>query len=383
MEKSVYLDYAATTSVAPEVVEAMAPYFTDIYGNASSPHHIGRKARVALEAARGKVAEYLASSPEEIIFTGGGTESNNFAILGVAYALKEKGNHIIASSIEHHSVLEPLKFLEKQGFRVTLVPVDRDGLVDPHDVEKAITPETVLVSIMHANNEIGTIEPIKDIAEVAHKHGVYVHTDAVQTFCHLAFAVRGLGIDLLSFSAHKFSGPKGVGGLYVKKGTLIEPFLRGGGQERGLRASTHNVAGIVGMAKAVELRKQKIIAESNREILLRDRFISGIMKRIDGVTLNGHPVQRLPNNINISIAGVDSEALVFQLDTMGIACSAGSACTSGSFEPSHVLLALGFSAQSAAEAVRFSLGTQTMDLDIDYCLEVLPQAVKNIRVIRK
>jgi len=382
MDKNVYLDYAATTPVAPEVVEAMQPYFSEIYGNASSPHHIGRKARVALEEARGTVAEYLACKSEEIIFTSGGTESNNLAIFGVAYALKEKGNHIIASSIEHHSVLEPLKFLGKNGFRVTLVPVDHNGLVDPDDVESAITPETILVSIMHANNEIGTIEPIKEIAEVAHKHGVYVHTDAVQTLCHLDFCACGRGIDLLSFSAHKFYGPKGVGGLYVRNGILLEPFLRGGAQERGLRASTHNVAGIVGMAKAIELRKRKIMTETNAQILLRDMFISGIMKRIDGVTLNGHPTQRLPNNINISIAGADAEALVIHLDTLGIACSAGSACTSGSFEPSHVSLALGLLRQSAAEAVRFSLGVQTTQDDIDYCLEVFPEAVKRVRALR-
>lgn len=377
--KRIYLDYAATTPVEEEVIKAMLPYFKEKFGNASTFYSYGQEARKAIEDARSLIADFVGAKPEEIVFTSGGTESNNYALKGVAYANQEKGNHIIATSIEHHSVSEPCKFLEKQGFKVSYLKVDKYGMVDPEDVKKEITDKTILISIMHANNEIGTIEPIKEIAKIAHERGIIFHTDAVQTFCHIPVNVDELGVDLLSVSAHKLYGPKGVGALYIRKGTKITSFLHGGDQERRRRASTENVPGIVGFAKAVAIAKEKMAEESEKLTKLRDKLISGILNKIDAVRLNGHPTQRLPNNVNISIEYIEGESMILNLDMEGIACSTGSACSSSSLEPSHVLLAIGLSHELAHGSLRFTLGRDTTESDIDYVLEVLPRIVKKLR----
>jgi cysteine desulfurase len=377
--RKIYLDYAATTPTDPEVVRAMLPYFSETFGNPSSAHEFGRDARAAVEAARENVAALLGAKAAEIIFTSGGTESNNFAIKGVAYANRNKGNHIITSSIEHHAVTEPCHFLEKQGFEVTVLPVDRYGMVDPETVGKAITDRTVLISIMHANNEIGTIQPIAEIGKLARENGIYFHTDAVQTFAHIPFTVESLNVDLLSLSAHKLYGPKGVGAIYIRKGTRITSFMHGGEQEGRRRASTHNVPGIVGLSSAVELAKEKLQEEMATQTRLRDRLIRGILERIDHSRLNGHPTQRLPNNVNVSIEFVEGESMLLSLDMEGIACSTGSACSSGSLDPSHVILAIGLSHEMAHGSLRFSLGRFTEEGDIDRVLEALAPIVEKLR----
>jgi len=379
--KKIYLDYAATTPTDPEVIKAMQPYFFDKFGNPSSIHSFGQEAKKAIEDARERVAAFLGAKPEEIIFTSGGTESNNFAIEGAAYALEKKGNHIITTAIEHHAIIEPCKFLEKKGFKVTFVGVDKYGLVDPDEIKKAITDKTILISVMHANNEIGTIQPIKEIGRIAKERGIYFHTDAVQTVGHIPVNVDELNIDLLSLSAHKFYGPKGVGALYVRKGTRIERFLHGGDQERNKRASTHNTPGIVGLGKAVELCRDKMEEESRFQIELRDKLIKGIQDKIAHVYLNGHSTQRLPNNANISIEYIEGESLILNLDMEGIACSTGSACTSSSLEPSHVLLAIGRSPEIAHGSLRFSLGRFTQESDIEFTLEVLPKITQKLRLM--
>jgi len=379
--KRVYLDYAATTPTAPEVVEAMLPYLGDRFGNPSSVHSYGREANSAIEAVRERVASFIGAKPEEIIFTSGGTESNNFALKGIAYANQERGDHIITSTIEHHSILEPCKFLETQGFNVTSVKVDKFGLVDPEAVKEAITDKTILISIMHANNEIGTIEPIAELGKIAQEKSIYFHTDAVQTFGHLPLQVDEIGADLLSLSAHKLYGPKGVGALYIREGMNMYSFMHGGEQERGRRASTHNVPGIVGLGKAVELAKEEMDEEAKKLTFLRDKLIRGILDRIDHTRLNGHPVKRLPNNVNVSVAYIEGEALCLNLDIEGIASSTGSACSSGSLEPSHVLLAIGLSPVLARSSLRFSLGRYTEEEDIEYVLEVLPDMVKKLRAM--
>ncbi|MCM8801614.1 MAG: cysteine desulfurase NifS [Candidatus Omnitrophica bacterium] len=379
--KRIYLDYAATTPCDPEVLKEMEPYLFEKFGNPSSIHSFGQEAKKAIESARETIAKILGARPEEIIFTSGGTESNNFSLFGVAYALQERGNHIITSSIEHHAVLEPVKILEKRGFKVTYLKVNKFGLVDPQDLKKAITDKTILISIMHANNEIGTIQPIKELVEIAHRRDIYFHTDAVQTVGHIPLDVNELKVDLLSLSAHKFYGPKGVGALYVRKGTRLVRFLHGGDQERGLRASTHNTPGIVGMAKALELCQKNMAKEIEFQERLRDRIIEEIQEKIPEVYLNGHPKLRLPNNVNFSIKYIEGESILLHLDLLGIAVSTGSACTSSSLEPSHVLLAIGLSPEIAHGSLRITLGRWTKEEDIDYLLEELPGVVDKLRTM--
>lgn len=377
--RRVYLDYAATTPCDPAVLKAMEPYFFEKFGNASSIHSFGQEAKAAIEESREKLASFLGAKPEEIIFTSGGTESNNFAVQGAAYAQEKKGNHIITSAIEHHAVTEPCKFLEKKGFKVTFVGVDKNGLVSPEDIKKAITDKTILISVMHANNEIGTIQPIAEIGKLAKEKGIYFHTDAVQAVGHIPTNVNDLNVDLLSLSAHKFYGPKGVGALYARKGTRIERFLHGGDQEKGRRASTHNTPGIVGLGKAIELCRDKMKEESQFQMFLRDRLIKEIKGKIPDVYLNGHPTQRLPNNVNFSIKYIEGESILLSLDMLGIAASTGSACTSTSLEPSHVLLAIGLAHEIAHGSLRLTLGRWTTEEDINYLLEHLPSVVEKLR----
>ncbi len=374
----IYMDNAATTAVSPAVLEKMLPYFTDFYGNASSIHSTGRDARRALEEARRKVAEVLNCKANEVYFTSGGSESDNWAIKGTAFAQRKKGNHIITSAIEHHAVLHTCQWLEKQGFAVTYVPVDEFGQVNPADVEKAITDQTILISIMAANNEIGTLQPIKEIAAIAHQHKVLFHTDAVQAVGAIPVDVQDIGCDMLSLSAHKFHGPKGVGVLYVKQGTRIDNFMHGGAQERGKRATTENIPGIVGLAEAITLATQNLEEKSARIAGLRDQLIEGLTA-IPYVRLNGHRTNRLPNNCNISIRFVEGEALLLRLDLAGIAASSGSACTSGSLDPSHVLLAIGLPHEIAHGSLRFSLSDTTTQKEVDYVLKTLPGIVEVLR----
>ena len=377
----VYMDYAATTPTDPRVVEAMQPFYLSTYGNPSSLHAPGQEAKRAVEEARSRIAAFIGASSEEVVFTSGGTESNNAALKGVAYAMRDRGNHIITSKIEHHSILEPCHFLEEEGFEVTFVDVDGDGIIEPAEVERAMTDRTILISVMHANNEIGTIEPIAEIGRIAGGKGVYFHTDAVQTFGRLPLDVGKLNIDLLSASGHKFYGPKGVGILYVRQGTRFRSMLQGGDQERGRRASTHNVPAIVGMARAAELAGESMAAESGRLTVLRDRLITGMLNRIDHIRLNGHPLKRLPNNVHVSIEHVDGETLLLNLDMEGVACATGSACSSTSLEPSHVLRAIGISNDVARGSLRFTLGKYTTEEDIDHLLSILPPMVKRLRAM--
>ena len=379
--KRVYLDYAATTPTHPEVVKAMLPYFTDVFGNPSSIYSYGQEAKEALEKARKIVASFLGARDEEIVFTGSGTEADNFALEGVAFANEDRGNHIITSAIEHHAILETCHFLEKRGFQVTYLPVDKYGLVDPDSVRKAINSKTILVSVMHANNEIGTIQPIAEIAKVTKEAGVYFHTDAVQTVGHLPITVNKLGVDLLSLSAHKLYGPKGVGVLYIRRGTKMVSFIHGGAQERNRRASTENVAGIVGLARACELAQGEIGDEAKRLVQLRDHLANGLIERIDNILLNGHPTQRLPNSVNVSINYVEGESMCLNLDLEGICASTGSACSSTNAEPSHVLLAIGLPPNRAYGSLRFTLGKWTTAKEIDRVLEVLPPIVTKLRAI--
>ncbi|MFH1577752.1 MAG: cysteine desulfurase NifS [Candidatus Omnitrophota bacterium] len=379
--KRIYLDYAATTPTDPEVVKTMLPYFTDIFGNPSSIHSFGQETKAAIEGARETIASLIGAAPEEIIFTSGGTESNNFALKGLAYANQNKGNHIITSSIEHHAVIEPCKFLENKGFKVTYLPVDKDGLVDPEQVKKAITPKTILISIMYANNEIGTIEPIGQIGKITREREIYFHTDAVQVFGHIPINVDALNVDLLSISAHKLCGPKGIGALYVRKGTKMNSFMHGGEQERRRRASTENVPAIVGFGKAAEIAKVTMAGEEKKLTLLRDKLIKGIFKKIDYVHLNGHQTRRLPNNVNLSVEFIEGESMLLNLDLEGIAASTGSACSSSSLEPSHVLLALGLSHELAHGSLRFTMGRYTREEEVNYLLEILPKIVDKLRAM--
>jgi cysteine desulfurase len=379
--RRIYLDYAATTPVHPDVFAAMEPFFSSKYGNPSSLHTLGQEAKDAVEHARVELGSSLGVRPEEIVFTSSGTEADNFAIKGVAYALGDKGKHIITSSVEHHAVLETCHFLEKQGYAVTIIPVDRYGLVDPDDVRKAITKQTILVSIMHANNEVGTVQPIGAIGEICREREVYFHTDAVQSFGVLNTHVDELNVDLLSISAHKFYGPKGAGALYIRRGTRILPLIHGGGQEGNKRASTHNVPCLVGLGKAVELavaEKDERVAHSRG---LRDALISSITNRIDDVVLNGHPVDRLPNNCHVLVKYIEGEAMLLRLNALGIAASTGSACSSESILPSHVLIAMGISAIDAHGSLRLTVGRLTTADDIAYVNEHLPQIVKELRRI--
>lgn len=379
--KRIYLDHAATTPTHPEVVEAMLPYFADAFGNPSSIYSFGQEAKGALEEVRDKVADFVGARREEIVFTSGGTEADNFAIKGVAYANEHKGNHIITTSIEHHAVIEPCQFLERRGFEVTYLPVDRYGLVDPQGVKEAITDKTILISVMHANNEIGTIEPIVEIGKIAQEVRICFHTDAVQTVGHIPVNVNELGVDLMAMSAHKFYGPKGVGALYIKKGTRIVPFLHGGEQEGGHRASTENVPGIVGFGKAIDLAGREMEEEVEHSTLLRDKLTQGLLKSIHRTYLNGHPTKRLPNNINVTCEFVEGESMLLNLDLEGIAASTGSACSSSSLQPSHVLLALGIPPERAHSSLRFTLGRESTEEEIDRVLDVLPRIVAKLRAM--
>jgi cysteine desulfurase len=379
--KRIYLDYAATTPVHPEVIKAMLPYFSDAFGNPSSLYSYGLEARQAIEAARNKVAESIGAKNEEIVFTGGGSEADNSAIKGVADANGRMGNHIITSVIEHHAVLVTFKFLEKRGFKVTYLPVDKYGLVDPESVRKAITDKTILISIMHANNEIGTLQPIGEIGKIARKAKIYFHTDAVQTVGHIPVNVNELKVDMLSFSAHKLYGPKGVGVLYIRKGTKVTSLIHGGEQEQGRRAGTENVPGIVGLGKAIELAGLDIANETARLITLRNVLIKGILEKIEHSRLNGHPEQRLPNNVNVSVDFIEGESTCLNLDLEGICISTGSACSSSDAEPSHVLLAIGLSHEQARSSLRFTMGRLTTAEDVERVLEVLPRTVARLRAI--
>jgi cysteine desulfurase len=379
--KRIYLDYAATTACDPEVLNAMQSYFFEKFGNASSIYSFGQEAKKAIEDSRRTLADFLGAEAAEIVFTSGGSESDNFAIKGVAYALREKGNHIVTTAIEHHAVSEPLKFLSRQGYKATFVKVDKYGVVSPGDIKKAITDKTILISVMHGNNEIGTIQPISEIGAIAREKGIIFHTDAVQTVGHIPVNVDALKVDLLSLSAHKFYGPKGVGALYIRKGTRMERFMHGGDQENGRRASTHNTPGIVGLARAIELCRENMELEAKFQIALRDKLIKELPQRIPEVYLNGHPTQRLPNNVNFSIRYIEGESILLNLDMLGIACSTGSACTSSSLEPSHVLLAIGLSPEIAHGSLRISLGRWTKEEEIDYFLESLPKITEKLRAM--
>ncbi len=380
--QKVYLDNAATTKVRNEVVEAMLPYFTEYFGNPSSLHLFAREAGKGLDTARAQVAKALNVKPEEIIFTGGGSESDNMVLRGIPEAYKKKGKHVITSAVEHHAVLHTLEAMEKEGrVEVTYLPVDEYGMVTAEQVEKAIRPDTVLVSIMFANNEVGTIMPIEQIGETCKKYGVLFHTDAVQAVGHVPVDVEKMHIDLLSLSGHKFHGPKGVGALYVRKGVRIPALILGGAQERRKRAGTENVPGIVGMGKAIELATAELEDNAAKMKVLRDRLIFGIPARIPDVKLNGHPTERLPNNVNFSIRFIEGESILLMLDLNGIAASSGSACTSGSLDPSHVLLAMGLSHEVAHGSLRLTLSEFTTPEEIDYVLDTLPPIVEKLRAM--
>jgi cysteine desulfurase len=382
-ERYIYLDHAATTPVDQRVVSAMLPYYTEHFGNPSSIHRAGRTALEALDDARETVAAVLGASRKEIVFTGGGSEADNLAIKGVALAQRQsgKGAHIITSAIEHHAVLHTVEYLEAFGFEATVLPVDSDGLVRPAELRAAIRPDTVLVSIMYANNEIGTIQPLAELGAICRERGVPLHTDAVQAAGSLALNVDALNVDLLTLAAHKFYGPKGVGALYVRRGTPLLPQINGGGQERRRRAGTENVAGIVGLAAALRLAEEQREQYAAHCVDLRDRLVAGIVERIPHSSLNGHPARRLPNNANIAFEYVEGESVLLLLDQRGIAASSGSACTSGSLEASHVLTALGLPYERAIGSVRFSVGRATTDADIDYVLDTLPPLIERLRSV--
>lgn len=375
----VYMDNAATTKLSPDVLNAMMPYLTDIYGNASSVHAFGREAREGVEHARNQVAAAINASPDEIFFTAGGTESDNMAIKGVAHKHAKKGKHIITTAIEHHAVLHTCEALEKEGYEVTYLPVDEDGLISVEQVKAAMRDDTLLVTVMFANNEVGTIEPIAEIGALCRERNVLFHTDAVQAVCHVPIDVKVMNIDLMSISAHKFHGPKGIGALYCRKGIVLEPVIVGGAQERKRRAGTENVAGIVGLGAAIERAHKNMSADMARVSALRDKLISGILKNIPHVKLNGHPTQRLPQNVNFSIRYIEGESILLMLDINGIAASSGSACTSGSLDPSHVLLAMGIPHEIAHGSLRLTLSDMTTDEEVDYVLETLTKIVKHLR----
>ena len=377
----IYMDNAATTAICPEALSAMLPCFAQNYGNPSSIHATGREARKALEDARRRVADCLGAKPNEIYFTSGGSESDNWAIKGAAFANRAKGNHIITTAIEHHAVLHTCQWLEKQGFEITYLPVDEYGLVSPADVEKAITDKTILISVMAANNEIGTLQPIAEIGRIARKAGILFHTDAVQAVGAIPVDVKAWNVDMLSLSGHKFHAPKGIGALYIRKGVRISNLIFGGAQERGLRAGTENLPGIVGLGKAIELAVAELPEYSERLTRLRDKLIDGILTAIPDVQLNGHRTQRLPGNVNVSVRYVEGEALLMRLDLAGIAASSGSACTSGSLDPSHVLLAIGLPHEVAHGSLRLSLGSETTEEDVDYVIATLPDIVSTLRAM--
>ena len=377
--RMIYLDHAATTYVKPEVFEAMKPYFCEHFGNASSIYSLGRESKKAVEEAREKVAKALGAEPREIYFTASGSEADNWALKGIAAANKKKGNHIITSAIEHPAVLNSCKYLEGEGFEVTYLPVDNDGVISLEELKKAIKDTTILISIMFANNEIGTIQPIQEIGAIAREKGILFHTDAVQAIGNVAIDVQKMNIDLLSLSGHKFYGPKGVGALYVKKGVKISSFIHGGAQERGKRASTENLPGVIGLGKAIELASQNMEAYNKKLLELREKTIEGLMAKIPYIRLNGHRTSRLPGNVNISFEFIEGESLLLMLDMMGVCGSSGSACSSGSLDPSHVLMAIGLPHEIAHGSLRLTFGDDNTQEDVDYILEEIPKIVNKLR----
>lgn len=380
--RRIYMDHSATTCVDPSVLQKMLPFFSEKYGNPNSVHAWGREVRTAIDEARASVARLLNAEPREILFTGGGSEADNLAIKGVAESLSGKGRHVITSAIEHHAVLDTVKWLGKAGFDVTVLPVDSEGRVRVEDFRAAIRPDTILATVMYANNEVGTVQPIRELGEICREKGILFHTDAVQAAGHLPLDVRDLPVDLLTMAAHKMYGPKGVGALYVRKGVRIAPLVHGGGQEFGLRSGTENTAGIVGFGAAAELAARRIAnGEIDKERRLRDRLIDGVLSRIEDVLLTGHRTERLPFHASFCIRYIEGEAMLLRLDFAGIGASSGSACTSGSLEPSYVLLAMGLDHATAHGSLRLTLGKDTTEEDIDTILETLPPIVENLRAM--
>ena len=379
--RKIYMDHNATTPVHPKVLDAMLPYYKENYGNASSVHAFGREARLAMEEAREKVAELIGAQPREVIFTSGGTESDNFAIAGVAFENSKKGKHIITSLVEHHAVLNTCKHLETHGFRVSYLGVDRYGMIDPDDMRKAITDDTILITVMYANNEIGTIEPLQEIGKIAKEKGIILHTDAVQAVGKIPVNVDELGVDFISISAHKLYGPKGIGALYIRRGTRVEPLIRGGHHEHNRRAGTSNVPSMVGFGKAAEIAGSDMEEEGKRQWNLTERLKDGLQAELEYVYANSHLTERLPGTMNLSFDFLEGESIVLNLDTKGVAVSTGSACTSGSLEPSHVLMALGLPPATAQGAIRFSLGRANTEADVDYVVAELPPIIKRLRAM--
>ncbi len=375
----IYMDHSATSPVDPKVFEAMKPYFVEEFGNASTLYSLGRDARKAMENARAQVASLIGAKTEEIIFTSGGTESDNIAIKGTAYRLKDKGNHIVTSAIEHPAVEETCIYLEKNGFEVTYLPVYEEGIVRVSDLEDAITDKTILITIMHANNEIGTIQPIAEIGKIAREKKIYFHTDAVQTVGKIPVVVEELNVDMLSLSAHKVYGPKGIGALYVKKGVRLEPIVHGGGHEKGLRPGTENVSGIVGLGKACEIAEKNLTDNAKYITNLRNKLIKGVLDSVEQSYLNGHPTMRLPNNVNFRFTGIEGESLVLHLDSKGIAGSTGSACSSKKLEPSHVLTAIGLKEVDAHGSLRLTLGKDNTEEDVEHAIKSIQEVVETLR----
>ena len=379
LQHTYYFDNAATTKISKEVIDSMQPYLNEIYGNASSIYSIGRETKKAIEVAREKVAKAINADSNEIYFTGSGTEADNWAIKGIAFANQHKGKHIITTNIEHHAVLHTCEYLEKFGFETTYVPVKENGIVDVNDIKDAIREYTILISVMFANNEIGTIQPIKEIGELAKEKNIYFHTDAVQTIGNIPVDVKELNVDLLSLSAHKFHGPKGVGALYVRNGVNIDNLLHGGGQEKRRRASTENIAGIVGLGTAIEITTKNIDEKVKYLIKLREKTINGLIENIPEIIVNGDSEKRLPGNVNVCFKYIEGESILLHLDQYGICASSGSACTSGSLEPSHVLLAIGLPHEIAHGSLRLSFSEENTEEEVDYLLEKLPPIIKNLR----
>lgn len=379
MATKIYFDNAATTPVRAEVLETILPYFREFYGNASSIYGIAKESKRAMEKARGQVAAAIGARPEEIYFTAGGSESDNMALRGIAEAYAKKGKHIITTKIEHHAILHTGEYLQKHGVEVTYLPVDGNGRISLEELEREIRPETILISVMFANNEIGTIQPIAEIGKIARKHGVLFHTDAVQAVGHVPIDVEAMNIDLLSMSGHKLGAPKGIGAIYIRKGVNIEPLIFGGAQEKKKRAGTENIAGIVGLGKAAELAVAEMEETTEKLVYLRDKLIHGILEKIPYSRLNGHPSDRLPGNCNISFSFIEGESLLLLLDALGIAASSGSACTSGSLDPSHVLMAIGLLHETAHGSLRMTLDRQNTEEEVDFVLEKLPAIVQRLR----
>ena len=377
----VYMDYTAGCPVDERVIEAMLPYMKEKIGNPSSVHSIGLEARQAIDEAREKISSLINAKEGNVVFTSGATESNNLAIIGTAYRNRDRGKHIITTSVEHMSVINPCKYLQKNGFEVTYLPVDRTGKVNPEDVEGAIREDTILISVQHANGEIGTIQPVEEIGKIARERGVYFHVDAVASLGKIEVDVERINADLLTISSNDIYGPRGVGGLYIRKGVKIQPVILGGGQENGLRSGTENVAGIVGFGKAAEITEKEFKEEAEREKKLRDNLISGVLENIEESYLNGHPIDRLPNNANLRFSYIEGEALILNLDIEGIYASTGSACTSKTLQPSHVLMAIGLKHEEAHGSLLFTLGRGNTQEHVNYVLEVLPEVVKKLREI--